>query len=61
MTIFTSNKAAKLSKLTGFFAKHSISANMRRAEKELNKCSDRTLEDLGMSRGDIHEKIWGQV
>lgn len=60
MTIFTSNKA-KLTKITSFFAKHSIEANMRRAEKVLNECSDRTLEDMGMSRGDIHEKIWGQV
>ncbi|MGL1920525.1 MAG: DUF1127 domain-containing protein [Hyphomicrobiales bacterium] len=60
MTISTFNKTQKVSKLSRFVAKYSANANLRRAEKELNKFSDRQLEDMGISRGDVHGKVWGE-
>jgi len=31
----------------------------RRAETELMEMDDRMLADLGITRGEIHEKVWG--
>ena len=31
----------------------------RRAEAELMEMDDRMLADLGITRGEIHEKVWG--
>ncbi len=31
----------------------------RRAEAELMEMSDRELADLGITRGEIHQKVWG--
>ncbi len=31
----------------------------RRAEAELREMDDRMLADLGITRGEIHEKVWG--
>lgn len=60
MTIMTLNKITKSSKLARFMEKYSIASNLRRAEIELNKLSDRQLEDMGMSRGSVHSKVWGE-
>ncbi|NRA87541.1 MAG: DUF1127 domain-containing protein [Rhizobiales bacterium] len=35
-------------------------AKLRRAEKELLKLDDRMLADIGVSRSDVHGKVWGQ-
>lgn len=59
MTLFTFNKAPKLSKISRLVEKYSLSAASRRAEKDLNRLSDRQLEDMGMSRGDLYGKAWG--
>ena len=32
----------------------------QRAEAELMEMSDRELADLGITRGEIHQKVWGQ-
>lgn len=61
MTIFAINKLNPAKKLTNFVAKYNQTAKLRRAELELLKFDDRMLEDMGMSRGDIHSKVWGQI
>lgn len=60
MTIFAINKLNPAKKLTSFAAKYSQSAKLRRAEQELLKFDDRMLEDMGLSRGNVHSKVWGQ-
>lgn len=57
MAIVTKTNTVK--KSIGFIARYNETAKLRRAEKELNKLSDRLLADMGMSRGDVHEKVWG--
>ncbi len=32
----------------------------RRAEAELLEMDDRQLADLGITRGEIHQKVWGK-
>ncbi|PCI88007.1 MAG: hypothetical protein COB24_04545 [Hyphomicrobiales bacterium] len=59
MGLFTLTKTETTKKSAGFIAKYSETAKLRRAEKELNKMSDRMLEDIGISRGDVHGKVWG--
>lgn len=60
MALFTINKIAKNKKSTGVFAKYSETVKLRRAEKELLKMDDRMLADIGVSRSDVHGKVWGQ-
>ena len=60
MALFTLTKTEKTKKSTGFIAKYNETAKLRRAEREMNKMSDRMLEDIGVSRGDVHGKIWGE-
>lgn len=60
MTILNLNKATNAKKPLGFFAKYNQAAKYRRAENELNKLSDRLLADMGMSRGAVHGKVWGE-
>lgn len=60
MALFTSTKTEKSKKSTGIIAKYAETAKLRRAERELNKMSDRMLEDMGVSRSDVHGKVWGQ-
>ncbi len=31
----------------------------RKAEAELQELDDRMLADIGITRGEIHEKVWG--
>lgn len=60
MALFTTNKNAKSKKSTGLFARFNETTKLRRAEKELYKMDDRMLSDIGVSRGDIQGKVWGQ-
>lgn len=60
MTIFNFNKTNTARTNNGFMARYNEAAKLRRAEKELNKLSDRMLADMGMSRGDVHGKVWGE-
>ncbi|MBL1419832.1 MAG: DUF1127 domain-containing protein [Alphaproteobacteria bacterium] len=60
MALFTANKNAKSKKSTGLLARFNESARLRRAEKALLKLDDRMLSDIGVSRGDVHGKVWGQ-
>ncbi|MGL1922692.1 MAG: DUF1127 domain-containing protein [Hyphomicrobiales bacterium] len=60
MAIFTFEKNNTIKKSNGLIAKYDATVKLRRAENELNKMSDRMLEDLGLSRGDVHGKVWGQ-
>lgn len=60
MALFTMNKTAKTKKSTGLLARYNETAKLRRAEKELFKMDDRMLADIGVSRADVHGKVWGQ-
>lgn len=60
MALFTINKIEKTKKSNGIFAKYTESVKLRRAEKELLKLDDRMLSDIGVSRADVHGKVWGQ-
>lgn len=60
MALFTFTKTNTVKKSTGFFAKLSQTAKLRRAENALTRMNDRLLEDIGMSRGDVHGKVWGE-
>ncbi len=60
MAINTFNKTSKAKKSRGLFAKYIETAKLRRAEKELLKLDDRMLADIGVSRSDVHGKVWGQ-
>lgn len=60
MALFTFTKNTTTKTSNGFFAKYAVIAKARRAEKELNKLNDRLLEDMGLSRGDVHGKAWGE-
>ncbi|MBL1242508.1 MAG: DUF1127 domain-containing protein [OCS116 cluster bacterium] len=60
MALFTVNKISKAKKSTGLLAKFNESARLRRAERALLKLDDRMLSDIGVSRGDVHGKVWGQ-
>lgn len=60
MALFTVNKITKSKKSNGLLAKFSESARLRRAERALLKLDDRMLSDIGVSRGDVHGKVWGQ-
>ncbi len=59
MAFSTVNKNQKAKKSRGLFAKYVETAKLRRAEKELLKLDDRMLADIGVSRGDVHGKVWG--
>lgn len=60
MTLFSINKTTKSKKSTGLLAKFNQQARLRRAEKALLKLDDRMLSDIGVSRGDVHGKVWGE-
>lgn len=60
MALFSVNKITKTKKSAGFIAKFNETAKLRRAEKELLKLDDRMLSDIGVSRSDVHGKVWGQ-
>lgn len=60
MALFTYNKNPKSKKQAGLFAKSTEAAKLRRAEKELLRLDDRMLADIGVSRSDVHGKVWGQ-
>lgn len=60
MALFTTNKISKAKKSSGFIAKYNETIKIRRAERELLKMDDRMLADIGVSRGDVHGKVWGQ-
>jgi uncharacterized protein YjiS (DUF1127 family) len=34
-------------------------AQLRSAERYLNAMDDRQLNDIGLTRGDIHDVVWG--
>lgn len=53
-------KTLKTKTLRGIYAKYIETAKLRRAEKELLKLDDRMLADIGVSRSDVHGKVWGQ-
>ncbi|MBL1419835.1 MAG: DUF1127 domain-containing protein [Alphaproteobacteria bacterium] len=59
MALFTFTKTETTKKSTGFIAKYAETSRLRRAEKQLNRMNDRMLEDIGLSRGDVHGKVWG--
>lgn len=60
MTMNTINKVSKAKKTPSIFARYIETAKLRRAEKELLKLDDRMLADIGVSRSDVHGKVWGQ-
>ncbi|MGL1920527.1 MAG: DUF1127 domain-containing protein [Hyphomicrobiales bacterium] len=60
MALFSVNKTSKTKKSLGLIAKFNETAKLRRAEKALLKLDDRMLSDIGVSRGDVHGKVWGQ-
>ena len=35
-------------------------SRLKKAERELLRMDDHMLADIGVSRGDVHGKIWGE-
>lgn len=54
-----SGHGSLLGRIRRFFANLNEAWQLARAERDLNALDDRMLNDIGIRRSEIHDRVWG--